>query len=76
MWWVELLVTCGGAIVGAVATHLIHERTERKDAARAELAQIRTEVTTAKEQATLTAAQLMALNQRVSDVLDRLNADE
>ncbi len=76
MWWVELLVTCGGAVVGAVATHLIHERTERRDAARTELVQIRTEVTTAKEQATLTAAQLMALNERVSDVLNRLNAED
>lgn len=76
MWWVELLVACGAAVVGAVTTHLIHARTERRDAARAELVQIRTEVTTAKEQATLTAAQLMALNERVSDVLNRLNAED
>lgn len=64
-----------GAVVGALVAHSLATRSSRKAADRVELETIRLEAQNAHEQALLAATSLQALNQRVSDVLDRLNKE-
>ena len=73
--WPTIAGSIGSAVTGAVVTEVIEMRRRRTSSARAELHQLRDDVTAAREQALLASSQLEALNQRVSDVLDRLNRE-
>ena len=61
--------------MGALATELVESRRRARDTARHELRSLQTDVQAAHEQSLLAATQLLALNQRVNDVLDRLNRE-
>lgn len=61
--------------MGALVTELVESRRRTRDTARHELRSLQTDVQAAHEQSLLAATQLLALNQRVNDVLDRLNRE-
>ena len=61
--------------MGALVTELVESRRRARDSARSDLRQLKTDVQAAHEQALLAATQMQALNQRVDDVLDRLNRE-
>ena len=65
----------GSAVIGAVVTEVVEMRRRSRDSARATLQTLQSDVAAAHEQALLASTQLMALNQRVNDVLDRLNRE-
>ena len=62
-------------MIGAVVTEVVEMRRRARDSARSELRQLQADVQAAHEQALLAATQMQALNQRVNDVLDRLNRE-
>ena len=62
-------------MIGAVVTEVVEMRRRARDSARSDLRQLKADVQAAHEQALLAATQMQALNQRVSDVLDRLNRE-
>ncbi len=62
-------------MIGAVVTEVVEMRRRARDSARSDLRQLKADVQAAHEQALLAAAQMQALNQRVNDVLDRLNRE-
>lgn len=62
-------------MIGAVVTEVVEMRRRARDAARSDLRQLKADVQAAHEQALLAATQMQALNQRVNDVLDRLNRE-
>ena len=61
--------------MGATVTELVESRRRARDAARSDLRQLKVDVQAAHEQALLAATQMQALNQRVNDVLNRLNRE-
>ncbi len=62
-------------MIGAVVTEVVEMRRRARDSARSDLRQLKADVQAAHEQALLAATQMQALNQRVNDVLDRLNRE-
>lgn len=62
-------------MIGAVVTEVVEMRRRARDSARSDLRQLQADVQAAHEQALLAATQTQALNQRVNDVLDRLNRE-
>ena len=62
-------------MIGAVVTEVVEMRRRARDSARSDLRQLKADVQAAHEQALLAATQMQALNQRVTDVLDRLNRE-
>ncbi|MDA8311042.1 MAG: hypothetical protein M0Z46_10610 [Actinomycetota bacterium] len=62
-------------MIGAVVTEVVEMRRRTRDSAKADLKRLQTDVSAAHEQALLASTQLLALNQRVNDVLDRLNRE-
>lgn len=62
-------------MIGAVVTEVVEMRRRARDSARSDLRQLQADVQAAHEQALLAATQMQALNQRVNDVLDRLNRE-
>ena len=62
-------------MIGAVVTEVVEMRRRARDSARSDLRQLQADVQAAHEQALLAATQMQALNQRVTDVLDRLNRE-
>ena len=62
-------------MIGAVVTEVVEMRRRARDSARSDLRQLQADVQAAREQALLAATQMQALNQRVTDVLDRLNRE-
>jgi hypothetical protein len=62
-------------VIGAVVTEVVEMRRRARDSARSDLRQLKADVQAAHEQALLAATQMQALNQRVNDVLDRLNRE-
>jgi hypothetical protein len=73
--WGEILSSVGAAVMGATVTELVESRRRARDAARSDLRQLKVDVQAAHEQALLAATQMQALNQRVNDVLNRLNRE-
>ncbi len=73
--WAQIAGTLGAAVTGAMLTEAVEMRRRSRDRTRADLRQLQMDVTAAHEQALLASTQLQALNQRVSDLLDRLNQD-
>ena len=61
--------------MGATVTELVESRRRARDSALSDLRQLKTDVQAAHEQALLATTQMQALNQRVNDVLDRLNRE-
>ncbi len=73
--WAEIASSLGSAVIGAVVTEVVEMRRRTRDSAKADLKRLQTDVSAAHEQALLASTQLLALNQRVNDVLDRLNRE-
>lgn len=73
MWWLDLLVACGGAVVGAVTAELLSRSRGARDRVRAELAALHDELARATTDQAAITARLGGLTDRVDDVLDRLN---
>ena len=71
----EILSASGAAVMGALVTEFVESRRRAHDTARHELRSLQADVQAAHEQSLLAATQLLALNQRVNDVLDRLNRE-
>ena len=73
--WSAFAVSGASAVIGAVVTEVVEMRRRARDSARSDLRQLQADVQAAHEQALLAATQMQALNQRVNDVLDRLNRE-
>ena len=74
MWWLDLLIACGGAVVGAVTAEVLARARGARSRARIELVKIRAELTQATTAQAVAAAQLAGLRDRIDDVLHRLDA--
>ncbi len=75
MDWGPVVIGVGGAVAGSTVTELFESRRRSRSDLQVELSDLRGEITVAKEQLLLRNAELTALNNRIQDVLDRINAD-